>query len=65
MVFCKNLSFYLSRKARIFFQNLTLGYMSKSLNQIFFFPPPKSEYLFSATLGINNRTRTSNRIVHE
>ena len=31
----------------IFFpQNLTLGYMTKTLNQIFFFPPPKSEYFF-------------------
>ena len=29
-------------------QNLTLGYMTKTLNQIiFFFPPPKSEYFFS------------------
>ena len=33
----------------IFFQNLTLGYMTKTLNQIIFFPPPKSEY---STLGI-------------
>ena len=31
---------------RIFFQNLTLGYMTKTLNQIIFFPPPKSEYFF-------------------
>ena len=31
----------------IFFQILTLGYMTKTLNQtIFFFPPPKSEYFF-------------------
>ena len=29
-----------------FFQNLTLDYMTKTLNQIFFFPPPKSEYFF-------------------
>ena len=29
-----------------FFQNLTLGYMTKTLNQIIFFPPPKSEYYF-------------------
>ena len=36
----------------IFFQNITLGYMTKTLNQIFFFPTPKSEYFFSATLGI-------------
>ena len=30
----------------IFFQNITLGYMTKTLNQIIFFPPPKSEYFF-------------------
>ena len=37
--------FFLSHK--FFFQNLTLGYMTKTLNQIiFFFPPPKSEYFF-------------------
>ena len=30
-----------------FFQYLTLDYMTKTLNQIFFFPPPKSEYFFS------------------
>ena len=29
-----------------FFQNLTLDYMTKTLNQIIFFPPPKSEYFF-------------------
>jgi hypothetical protein len=28
-------------------QNLTLGYMTKTLTQIIFFPPPKSEYFFS------------------
>ena len=39
--------FFLSHQARIFFQNLTLGYLTKTLNQIiFFFPPPKSEYFF-------------------
>jgi hypothetical protein len=37
--------YFLSRKAQFFFQNLTLGYMTKTLNQIFF-PPPKSEYFF-------------------
>ena len=42
--------FFLSHKAQFFFQNLTLGYMTKTLNQIgFFFPPPKSEYFFSNT----------------
>jgi hypothetical protein len=29
-----------------FVQNSTLGYMTNTLNQIFFFPPPKSEYFF-------------------
>ena len=39
--------FFLSRKARFFFfQNSTLGYMTKTLNQIIFFPPSKSEYFF-------------------
>jgi hypothetical protein len=38
---------FLSRKARNFFQYLTLDYMTKTLNKMFFFPPPKSEYLFS------------------
>jgi hypothetical protein len=30
----------------MFFQNSTLGYMTKTLNQIIFVPPPKSEYFF-------------------
>jgi hypothetical protein len=38
--------FFLSCNAQIFFQNSTLGYMTKTLNQIIFFPPPKSEYFF-------------------
>ena len=38
---------FLSCKAQFFFQNLTLGYMTKTLNQIYFFPSPKSEYFFS------------------
>jgi hypothetical protein len=33
-------------KCEIFPQNLTLGYMTKILNHIIFFPPPKSEYFF-------------------
>jgi hypothetical protein len=31
---------------KFFLRNLTLGYMTKTLNQIIFFPPPKSEYFF-------------------
>ena len=34
-----------------FFQNLTLGYMTKTLNQIIFFPSTKIRIFFSATLG--------------
>ena len=34
--------FFLSRREKKF-QNSTLGYMTKTLNQIFFFLPPKSE----------------------
>ena len=34
-------------KREIFFQNLTLDFMTKTLNHIiYFFPPPKSEYFF-------------------
>ena len=43
--------FYLSRKARNFFQYLTLDYMTKTLNQIFFFLH-QNQNIFSATLGI-------------
>ena len=57
MVFCfvqrffgqhesENIYFFLSRETRYYFPVLTLGYMTKTLNQIIFFPPPKSEYFF-------------------
>jgi hypothetical protein len=35
-----------------FFQNLTLGYTTKTLNKIFFFSSTKIKIFFSATLGI-------------
>jgi uncharacterized protein (DUF2132 family) len=38
--------FLLSRKARIFSQNLTLGYMTKTLNQIIFFSSTKIRVYF-------------------
>ena len=38
--------FFCRAKREHFFQNSTLGYMTKTVNQIFFFPPPKSEYFF-------------------
>ena len=48
MVFCfvQNFNFFCRTKREFFFHNLTLGHMTKTLNQIFFFPLPKSEYLF-------------------
>ena len=41
----------LSRKARNCFQGLALAYMTKTLNQIFFFLH-QNHKIFSATLGI-------------
>ena len=44
--------FFCRTKREIFFQHQTLGYMTKTLNQIiFFFPPPKSEYFFQQHWG--------------
>jgi len=43
--------FFLSRKVLFFFQNLTLGYITKTLDQIFF-SSTKIRIFFSATLGI-------------
>ena len=42
----QNIYFFCRSKREIFFQNSTLGYMTKTLNQIIFFPPPISEYFF-------------------
>ena len=45
--------FFFSRtKRKFFFQNLTLGYITKTLNQIIFFSSTKIRIFFSATLGI-------------
>jgi hypothetical protein len=41
-----NINFFCRAKPQFFFENLTLGYMTKTLNHIIFFPPPKSEYFF-------------------
>ena len=45
-------NFFCRGKRNIFFQNLTLGYMTKTLNQIIFFSSAKIRIFFSATLGI-------------
>ena len=45
--------FFCLARGEFFFQNLTLGYMTKTLNQIiFFFSSTKIRIFFSATLGI-------------
>jgi hypothetical protein len=44
------LIFFCRTKRNFFSQKLTLDYMTKTLNQIFF-PPPKSEYFFSNMNG--------------
>ena len=49
--FAQNFFFGQHEQSEIFFQNLTLGYMSKTLNQIIFFLH-QNQNIFSATLGI-------------
>jgi hypothetical protein len=44
----------LSRKARIFFQNLTLGYMTKTLNQIIFSFLHQNQNIFFSNIGNQN-----------
>jgi hypothetical protein len=44
--------FFVVQSANFFFQNSTIGYMTKTLNQIFFFFFTKIRIFFSATLGI-------------
>ena len=55
MAFCfvQNFFFKQHKSQNIFFfQNLTLSYMTKALNQIIFFSSTKIRIFFSATLGI-------------
>ena len=44
--------FFCRAKREFFFQILTLGYMTKTLNQIIFFSSTKIRIFFSATLGM-------------
>ena len=46
------LYFSVAQSAKFLFQNLTLGYMPKTLNQIIFLSSTKIRIFFSATLGI-------------
>jgi hypothetical protein len=45
---------FLSHKARIFFQNLTLGYMTKTLNRIIFFFLHQNQNIFFSNIGNQN-----------
>ena len=46
--------FFLSRKARIFFQNGTVVYMTKTLNQIIFFILHQNQNIFFSNIGNQN-----------
>ena len=46
--------FYLSRKARNFFHNLTLEYMTKTLNHIIFFFLHQNQNIFFSNVGNQN-----------
>ena len=48
----QNIILFCRAKREIFFRNLTLGYMTKTLNHIIFFSSTKIRIFFSATLGI-------------
>ena len=46
--------FFLSRKREIFFQNVTLGYMTKTLNQIIFFFLHQNQNILFSNIGNQN-----------
>ena len=46
--------FFLPREAGIFFPNLTLGYMTKTLNQIIFFFLHQNQNIFFSNIGNQN-----------
>ena len=46
--------FFLSRKAQFFFQNFTLGYITKTLNQIIFFFLHQNQNIFFSNIGNQN-----------
>ena len=48
----QNIYSFCREKREFFFQNLTLGYMSKTLNQNIFFSSTKIRIFCSATLGV-------------
>ena len=48
----QNIYFFCHSKRNFFFQNSTLGHMTKTLNQIIIFFLHQNQNIFSATLGI-------------
>ena len=50
----QNIYFFCCAKCEFFFQNSTLGYMTKTLNQIIFFSSTKIRIFFSATIRNQN-----------
>ena len=46
--------FFLSRKAQFFFQNSTLSYMTKTLNQIIFYFLHQNQNIFFSNIGNQN-----------
>ena len=56
--------FFSSRNAQIFFQNLTLGYMTKILKQIIFFSSSKIRIFFSATFFLKKKPYTLIQLIY-
>ena len=46
--------FFVARSAKFFFQNLTLGYMTKTLNQIILFFLHQNQNIFFSNIGNQN-----------
>ena len=46
--------FFCRAKCKIYFQNTTLGYMAKTVNQIFFFSSTKIRIFFFSNIGNQN-----------
>jgi hypothetical protein len=49
-----NIYFFFAQSANCFFQNLTLGYMTKTLNKIILFFLHQNQNIFFSNIGIQN-----------
>jgi hypothetical protein len=54
MVFSKKIYFFCRAKHNFFFQNLTFGYMTKTLNQIIIFFLHQNQNIFFSNIGNQN-----------